>query len=218
MCTRDEETKWSQEGFKCIIGCDEAGAGTLAGPVTVCACHVPLTVTIPGINDSKKLTPKKRDQLYELIVKCPEIKYSIVHIAHDVIDEINILQARFEGFYRAYTNLKKELPQIDAVFIDGDKTPPQFKSEQVKVHTIVKGDASCVSIAIASILAKVTRDRMMVEYEKQYPGYEFAVHKGYHTPQHVELIRKLGPCEIHRKTFRGVKQETDDLNLQNDMI
>jgi ribonuclease HII len=203
MCTRDEEEKLTAQGFKYIVGIDECGCGTLAGPVTICACYVPLHVKIQGINDSKKLTPKKRDALYDLILKTPDIKYSIVHIGSDIVDEINILQARFEGFYRAYQNLKKQVPDIDMVLIDGNQSPPQFGNE-VKVNTIVGGDASCYCIGVASILAKVTRDRLMVEYDKQYPGYGLANHKGYHTPQHVKSIQDLGATPIHRKTFKGV--------------
>jgi ribonuclease HII len=205
MCTREEEEKWALQGFKCIAGADEAGAGVLAGPVTVCACYVPSTVTIKGINDSKKLTPKRREALYEKIIKHPDIKYAIVHIGSDIVDEINILQARFEGFAQAYRNLKKQVPDIDLVLLDGNQIPPQLAEEKVQVQAIVGGDALCYCIGMASVLAKVTRDRLMVEYDKQYPGYGLAAHKGYHTVQHVTSIQTLGATPIHRKTFKGVK-------------
>lgn len=205
MCTRDEEMKWATQGFKCIVGVDECGCGVLAGPVTVCACYIPPSVQIPDINDSKKLTPKRRDVLYDLLIKNPDVKYAIVHIGSDIVDKINILQSRFEGFYQAYVNLKKQVPDIDLILLDGNQSPEQLSNE-VKVHTIIGGDASCCCIGAASILAKVTRDRLMVEYDKQYPGYGFAGHKGYYTTQHVQCIQTLGSTPIHRKTFKGVKE------------
>src|SRR4051812_28922047 len=108
--SREEEKKWTKLGYKCIVSCDEAGCGCLAGPVTVCACYIPLDVNIPGINDSKKLTPKKRDQLFQLLTTHPEIKYAVVHNDNVEIDKINILQARFKGMYLAFQELQKQLP------------------------------------------------------------------------------------------------------------
>ena len=204
MCTRDEETKLTSQGFKCIIGADECGTGTLAGPVTVCACYIPPSVQIPGINDSKKLSPKRREALYDALTQHPDVKYAIVHVGNDIIDQINILQSRFEGFYQAYLQLKKQVPDIDLVLLDGNQSPPQL-AQEMKVHTVVGGDGLCYCIGAASILAKVTRDRLMVEYDKQYPGYGLAGHKGYHTAQHVQSIQTLGATPIHRKTFKGVK-------------
>jgi len=204
MCTRDEEQKWTAQGFQYICGGDEAGAGCLAGPVTVCACYLPLHVDIPGINDSKKLTPKRREALYDLLTQHPDVKYAVVHVGPDVIDRINILQARLEGFYQAFLQLREQVPGLDLVLLDGNQVPPKLAHE-VTVHTVVGGDALCVCIGAASILAKVTRDRLMVEYDRQYPGYGFAQHKGYPSPAHVQSLRTLGPTPIHRKTFKGVK-------------
>ena len=204
MCTREDENNQLSQGFKIIIGADEAGAGCLAGPVTICACHIPLHVDIPGINDSKKLSPKRRESLFKIITEHPDIKYAIVHIENDVIDSINILQARFRGFHEAYTKLKTQLPEIDCVLIDGDKIPPQFRAESVFVKTIIGGDSKVTCIGAASIIAKVTRDRMMVQYDGQYPGYGFARNKGYWQQSQVDAIQQLGPCPIHRRTFRGV--------------
>ena len=207
MCSRDEEKLALEQGFKCVIGIDECGCGCLAGPVTICACYIPMHIEIKGINDSKKLTPKKRDAIYQQLITNPEVKYAIVHIESDVIDQINILQARFKGFHEAYLQLKKDVPEIDMILLDGNQSAPQFKNESVSVKTITGGDAKCICIAAASILAKVTRDHIMVQYESVFPGYGFAQHKGYYQKSQVNAIRTLGPTPIHRKTFRGVKIE-----------
>lgn len=207
MCTRDEEIKWMSQGFKCVIGADEAGCGCLAGPVTICACYIPPSVTIPGINDSKKISQKRREALYDILTKHPDIKYALVHIDSQTIDQINILQSRFKGFHDAYIQLKQLVPEIDMILLDGNQCPPQFKQHgDIKVETIIGGDGKVTCIGAASIIAKVTRDRMMVEYDKEYPGYGLASHKGYYQKAHIEAIQKLGPTPIHRKTFRGVHQ------------
>ena len=206
MCTREEERNQLSQGFQFIIGEDEAGAGCLAGPVTICACYIPIHVDIPGINDSKKLSPGRRETLFKLITEHPDVKYAIVHIENDVIDVINILQARLRGFHEAFKQLRAQLPKIDCVLIDGDKTPPQFRAEEsIQVKTIIGGDSKVTCIGAASIIAKVTRDRMMVQYDAQFPGYGFAKNKGYYQKSQVEAIQQLGPCPIHRRTFRGVR-------------
>ena len=204
MCSREEEEKLNSQGFNFIVGADEAGAGCLAGPVTICACYIPLHVNIPGINDSKKLSPKRREILFKLLTEHPDIKYAIVHIDNNTIDQINILQARFRGFHEAYLQLKAQLSEISVFLIDGNQKPPQFNNESVIVKTIVGGDSKVTCIGAASIIAKVTRDKMMVEYDRQFPGYNFIANKGYYQKAQIEAIQQLGACPIHRRTFRGV--------------
>lgn len=172
-----------------IGGCDEAGRGPLAGPVVVAACRMPMDFIIEGIDDSKKLSPVKREILYERIIKCAE--YHIEVIDHKVIDEINILQATILGMTRCINAISAELVLVDAVKLNTAK----------KTIPIIKGDTKSYNIAAASILAKVYRDRLMIEYDGKYPNYGFAAHKGYGTAAHIEALKKYGPCNIHRKTF-----------------
>ncbi|MGN0798271.1 MAG: ribonuclease HII [Christensenellales bacterium] len=177
-----------------IAGIDEAGRGPLAGPV-VCACVVmPLEEDkiIPGINDSKKLSAKKREELFDQIVATAKT-FCIVQVDEKTIDDINILQATKLGMKNALNGLKfrPNMVLIDAVKIDTD----------IPQENIVKGDAKSYNIASASILAKVFRDRLMMEYSKKYPDYHFDKHKGYGTKEHIELLKKHGKCEIHRDTF-----------------
>ncbi len=177
---------------KVIAGIDEAGRGPLAGPV-VCACAVmPMDNIIEGVNDSKKLSAKKREELYDKIKKVA-ISYSIVEVDEKTIDKINILQATKLGMKKALETLsvKPDIVLIDAVKIDC----------RVPQENIIKGDALSYNIAAASILAKVYRDRMMVELDKKYPQYGFAKHKGYGTKAHIEALKKYGKCELHRDTF-----------------
>jgi ribonuclease HII len=216
MCSKEKEQQLEQQGCKIVIGIDEAGAGCLAGPVTVCACYIPLHVEIKGINDSKKLSEKKRNDLYQKLVNNPEVKYDIIHIDNNTIDTINILQARFLGMFQSYKKLQASMNNnesptiIDGILIDGNQIPPQFKDlkeeekTKLQIETIIGGDAKCYCIAAASIIAKVSRDRLMCEYDELYPGYEFSKNKGYGTKKHFEDLKKLGPTSIHRKTFRGV--------------
>lgn len=208
MCSREEEKKWLDQGFRRVVGLDEAGAGCLAGPVTVCACYLPPHVDLPGINDSKKLSPRRREMLYDQLTRHPDVKYALVHIDAGIIDQINILQARFRGFYEAFQQLRAQVPDIDVVLLDGNQRPPQLAREAVTVATIVGGDAKVMCIGAASILAKVTRDRLMVHYDQVYPGYGLAVHKGYYQPLHIEALQRLGPSPLHRLTYRGVVQPT----------
>ena len=187
----DYEKKY--EG-RIIAGIDEAGRGPLAGPV-VCACVImPMEKEklINGVNDSKKLSPKKRDELYEKIV-ATAICYSIVEVDEKTIDEINILQATRLGMKKVLENLsvKPDIVLVDAVKID----------TALSQESIIKGDALSYNIAAASILAKVYRDRLMVELDKKYPKYQFAKHKGYGTKAHIEALEKYGKCEIHRLSF-----------------
>ncbi len=172
-----------------VCGCDEAGRGPLAGPVVVAACKMPTEFIIEGIDDSKKLSPVKREQLFERIIKCAE--YHIEVVDHKVIDEINILQATILGMTKCVNAINSDIALVDAVKLSLGR----------KTISIIKGDAKSYNIAAASILAKVYRDRLMLEYDKLYPMYGFASHKGYGTAAHIEAIKKYGPCNIHRKTF-----------------
>lgn len=190
----DYELEYYKSGKKLIAGVDEAGRGPLAGPVCVAAVIMPFEQDkiIEEINDSKKLTEKKREQLFEKI-KNTAISYNIVFVDEKTIDSINILNATKLGMKQAIENLrvKPELVLIDAVKID----------TCVLTESIIKGDAKSYNIAAASILAKVTRDKLMVELDKKYPEYNFKKHKGYGTKEHIENLKKFGKCEIHRNSF-----------------
>lgn len=180
-------------GFDCICGVDEAGRGPLAGCVCAAAVILPRDLVIPGLNDSKKLTDKKRRELYEIIVSEAD-SYGIGFASEQEIDEINILQATFLAMERALDQLQV---RPDLALVDGNREP-HFP---LPVKTVVKGDSLSANIAAASILAKVTRDRLMEGLDQVYPQYGFAVHKGYGTKRHYEALREYGPCPIHRKTF-----------------
>ncbi len=191
-----EYERMAQEmGAQYIAGIDEAGRGPLAGPVVVAGVIMPLNDEdlIDGINDSKKLSAKKRDMLFDKI-KEKAIDVQVAIISHEEIDELNILNATKKGMLQCIDGFKK----VDKVLIDAVQL-------QTKVPTlsIIHGDALSYSIAAASIIAKVTRDRLMLEYDKMYPQYNFAKHKGYGTAEHIKLLKEYGPCPIHRKTFIG---------------
>jgi len=181
------------QGIEFIAGVDEVGRGPLAGPVVTAAVILPKDFDVLGIDDSKKLSPKKRDELFDLIME-KAIAVSIGRREHDRIDEINILNATKEAMMDAIKGLKVPAQHvlIDAVKLKDLDTPQT---------AIIKGDAKSISIAAASIIAKVTRDREMVEMDKIYPGYDFASNKGYGTKAHYEGLAKQGPCPIHRKSF-----------------
>ena len=197
--TTEKTDLWKYEheafaaGYETVCGVDEAGRGPLAGPVCAAAVILPPDVQIDGLNDSKKLTDKKRRELYEVITQCA-VAYGIALVDEKVIDEINILQATFRAMGEAIGALAVK-PQL--VLIDGNRAG-QFG---VPAQTIVKGDSLSASIAAASILAKVTRDRLMEQYAEEYPQYGFEIHKGYGTKRHYEALRTYGPCPIHRMTF-----------------
>ena len=176
-----------------LCGVDEAGRGPLAGPVCAAAVMLPPGLEIPGLNDSKKLSENKREALYDTII-AQALSYGIAFATVEEIEEHNILGATFLAMNRAIAQLS---PQPALALIDGNRT----KAFGLPVRTIVKGDSLSASIAAASILAKVTRDRLMEEYDAQYPQYGFAVHKGYGTKRHYEALREFGPSPIHRKTF-----------------
>ncbi len=178
-----------------ICGIDEVGRGPLAGPVMACAIILPKDCEILYINDSKKLSAKKREALYDIILE-QAVAVGIGQASPQRIDEINILQATYEAMRQAIGELSvtPELLLNDAVTI------PEVSIPQIP---IIHGDAKSISIAAASIVAKVTRDRMMVEYDKAYPGYAFAKNKGYGTAEHIAALKSLGPCPIHRRSFIG---------------
>ena len=190
---REFENKYSDLGA--VAGIDEAGRGPLAGPVVAAAVILPKDIFLPFLNDSKKVTEKRRDVLFDEI-KQEAIAYGIGIASNALIDEINILQATYEAMREAISKLNKtpDILLVDAVHI------PDINIKQVG---IVKGDAKSVNIAAASILAKVTRDRLMLEYDKIYPEYGFASNKGYGTAKHIEALKAYGACDIHRRTFIG---------------
>lgn len=178
-------------------GCDEAGAGCGASDLLVAAVILDPKNPIIGLNDSKKLTEKKRELLYPEIIE-KALDYNIVHISPQEIDNINILQARLLGFKKAIEGLKK----VDYAIIDGNKIPSGLV---VETDFLIKGDSILQCISAASILAKVTRDRLMIEQSKLYPNYGFEKHKGYLTKDHLEALAKYGPCEIHRMSYKPIK-------------
>ncbi len=189
----DYENEIYAEGFETICGVDEAGRGPLAGPVCAAAVILPRNIEIPGLNDSKKLSEKKRESLFELI-KESALSYGIAFASVEEIEELNILNATYLAMNRAIEQLSIK-PEL--ALIDGNRnTGIKYES-----RCVVKGDARCADIAAASILAKVSRDRLMYEMAEKYPQYHFDKHKGYGTKLHYEAIREFGPCPIHRKSF-----------------
>ena len=187
------ETACYQDGYEKICGVDEAGRGPLAGPVCAAAVILPRGLEISGLNDSKKLTDKKRRELYDIIISEAEC-YGIAFAAEQEIDEINILQATFLAMQRAIDQLEGK---ADLALIDGNRE----KDFGLPVKTVVKGDSLSANIAAASVLAKVTRDDIMVEMAEKYPEYGFEIHKGYGTKAHYAALTAHGPSPIHRMTF-----------------
>ena len=185
-------------GFKLVCGVDEAGRGPLAGPVCAAAVILKPDTVIEGLNDSKKLTEKKREQLFD-VIKEKAVAFSIAFGSVEEIEEYNILNATYIAMNRAINSL--QVP-CDFAIIDGNRIPTDIS---VDAMYLVKGDMKSMSVAAASVLAKVTRDRLMLEYDAKYPEYLFKQHKGYGTKAHYEAIAKNGICEIHRKSFlKGV--------------
>ena len=192
------EKEYYSRNIEYIAGIDEAGRGPLAGPVVVASVIMPKDSMIEGVNDSKKVSEKKREKLYDLILE-EAISYGIGIIYQDEIDEINILQATKEGLTLAIQDILSQVDEKPSlVIVDALR---EINTMGIPYESIIKGDATCYSISCASILAKVTRDRIMDEWDKVYPEYGFAKHKGYGTKMHIEAIQKYGPCPIHRKTF-----------------
>lgn len=188
------ENEALNKGYKLICGVDEAGRGPLAGPVCAAAVILPENCVIDGLNDSKKISEKKREMLFDIIIE-KALAYSIAFGTLEEIEEYNILEATYIAMNRAIEGLNIK---ADFALIDGNRVPKGIK---IPCETVVKGDAHSCSIAAASILAKVTRDRLMLEYDKKYPEYLFAKHKGYGTKAHYEAIKQHGVCEIHRLSF-----------------
>lgn len=187
------ENRVAASGYNAVCGVDEAGRGPLAGPVCAAAVILPRGMVIEGVNDSKKLSEKKREFLFD-VIKQKAVAYSVAWASVGEIEKINILNAAMLAMSRAVNGLPVK---ADFAIVDGNKAPEL----DIPAFPIIKGDALSMSIAAASILAKVSRDRLMYDYDKQYPRYEFAKHKGYGTKLHREKLIEYGPCEIHRQSF-----------------
>lgn len=194
LLLKEHENELREKGFKTICGIDEAGRGPLAGPVVVASVIMPANSMIEGVNDSKKISEKKREKIYDQILE-EAVSYGIAIIGQDEIDEINILNATKKGLTVSLQELteKPDLIVVDAL--------SGIDTMGIPYESIIKGDAKCYSIAAASILAKVTRDRIMREWDKVYPEYGFEKHKGYGTAAHIAAIREYGLCPIHRNSF-----------------
>ena len=194
LLLKEHENELRNKGFKTICGIDEAGRGPLAGPVVIASVIMPANSMIEGVNDSKKISEKKREKIYEQILE-EAVSYGIAIIGQDEIDEINILNATKKGLTISLQELteKPDLIVVDAL--------SGIDTMGIPYESIIKGDAKCYSIAAASILAKVTRDRIMREWDKVYPEYGFEKHKGYGTAAHIAAIREHGICPIHRISF-----------------
>ena len=199
------EDEARQGGFQHIAGVDEAGRGPLAGPVVAASCIIPQNLFFPGIDDSKKLLPKKRAHLFKELTSHPEIIYGIGIVSHEEIDRINIYQASIQAMLIAISKLSIT---PDILLVDGMKLPSPIPSRK-----IIGGDALSQSIAAASIIAKETRDRIMEEYHETWPHYGFKDHKGYGTEKHREALAKYGPCMIHRMSFK-LTPDVDELSCK----
>jgi ribonuclease HII len=195
-----EQAHWSR-GARFVAGVDEAGRGPLAGPVVAGAVLFPcawlqsgLPRCLRGLNDSKQLTEEERERFFAALTSLPEVRWVVAQVEADLIDQINILQATHRAMRHALQRLE---PEVDHVLLDGLPVEPLRYPQTA----LVKGDARSYTIAAASVVAKVTRDRLMKDYDQRFPGYGFAEHKGYGTPEHLEAIQRLGPCPIHRRSF-----------------
>lgn len=200
------EERAYRQGWKIIAGVDEAGRGPLAGPVVAAAVVLPKKFSHETLNDSKQLTAAHRDELFDFLTTHPGIRYGVGIGSVELIDKINILQATHWAMLEALSKLN---PQPDHVLVDGLRVP----SIKIPQNAIVKGDARSWSIAAASVIAKVTRDRLMTEMHAQYPQYNLARHKGYATAAHLELLHKHGACPIHRKSFAPIRKEMVQTDL-----
>ena len=194
LLLKEHENELRDKGFKTICGIDEAGRGPLAGPVVVASVIMPANSMIEGVNDSKKISEKKREKIYDQILE-EAVSYGIAIIGQDEIDEMNILNATKKGLTVSLQELteKPDLIVVDAL--------SGIDTMGIPYESIIKGDAKCYSIAAASILAKVTRDRIMREWDSVYPQYGFSGHKGYGTAKHIAAIKENGLCPIHRRSF-----------------
>jgi ribonuclease HII len=206
---REEKKLW-KKGIKRVVCLDEAGRGPLAGPVVAAAVSIIANCKLQiskfkDLRDSKKLTPKKREEFYKIITKNPQIKWGIGIVLEKIIDKINIKNAAELAMEKALKNLERKMEKkADFLIIDGN----HINSKNLKARSyklIIKGDEKVFSCAAASIIAKVTRDKIMEKYAKKYPKYGFEIHKGYPTKFHLKMLKKYGPCKIHRKSFLPVK-------------
>jgi len=202
---KEEKNLWKRK-FKFVAGTDEVGRGPLAGPVTACAVFVSnkfkLSPELKKIRDSKKLTPQKREEFCMILKSNKQIKWGTANVSEKMIDKINIFEASKLAMLKAIDNLEKKIKgKIDFLILDGN-----FKiNSEIPQKSIIKGDSKVFSVMAASVIAKVTRDKLMAKLDRKYPKYKFAVHKGYPTELHQKLLKKYGPCKIHRKTFGPVK-------------
>ena len=194
------ENQAQKRGFQVIVGVDEAGRGPLAGPVVAASCLFSDNIIIEGIDDSKKIPPKKRRILFEKLINDEKIFYGIGVVEKEIIDKINIYQATIQAMLAAVNNMSIK---PDYLLVDG----MALSSSGIISEKIIKGDAKSISIAAASIIAKETRDDIMKEYHKIWPEYGFDKHKGYGTKQHISAIEKYGPCQIHRYSFEPIKSQ-----------
>lgn len=194
------ERQLKKHGIRRFAGVDEVGRGPLAGPVVACACVIPDGVCFTGLKDSKLLSQKTLDRLYHELIGCPGIDYSVAIVGHEVIDRINILQASLQAMRQAVEGLKVP-PEM--VVVDGNRVPAALS---MPCLAVVKGDSHCPSVSAASVIAKFLRDQIMQEYDKKWPEYGFASHKGYGTSLHFEKLQQYGPCPIHRKTFSPISE------------
>lgn len=201
------ENEMHVKGYKTVCGVDEAGRGPLCGPVLAAACILPDGFFIEGLNDSKKLTPKKRDELFDIITK-NAVSYFVAEASVEEIDELNILEADLLAMRRAIDGLSVK---ADCALIDGN-IARDFK---IPAFAVIKGDSLSMSIAAASILAKVTRDRICAELDKLYPQYKIAKHKGYGTKLHIEALKQFGPSPIHRKKFIRFLDDTENIGRKS---
>ena len=192
-----EKVFWHQ-GLNLVAGVDEVGRGPLAGPVVAAAVIFPQDISLTQITDSKRLTPQKREELFDLIFQ-NALDVGIAEVDQDTIDKLNILNASLKAMQEAINKLKN---RPDVVLVDGNQKIPNLRIPQI---TIIKGDSLSLSVAAASIIAKVTRDRLMQAHHKKYPIFFFDQNKGYATKSHIQALREHGPCEIHRMSFRSVK-------------
>ena len=199
-CTFELEKKVGASKYFRVAGIDEVGRGSLAGPIIACAAILSEDLSIPGIDDSKKLRPAKRKQLYKLITESSEIVWAIALQDNQAVDRLNVSRATYKAMYHAVTALQI-LPEY--ALIDGSSPVPKFP---VPHTSIIRGDQLSLSIAVASIIAKVARDHLMITADTQYPLYGFCRHKGYGTVEHLEKLRKYGPCPLHRLTFSPVRK------------
>ena len=213
LSLREERKLW-RKGKKRVACLDEAGRGPLAGPVVACAVSIPTKFKmknekLKNLKDSKKLTPKKREEIYKIIKNLPQIDFGVALVSEKVIDKINILEATKVAMVKAVKKLKRK---PDFLILDGNFTLPAEAlakagiNSKIPQKSIIKADEKVFSCKVASIIAKVHRDRIMEQFHKKYPQYGFSKHKGYGTKYHFRMLRKYGPCEIHRKSFHPVKR------------